>query len=171
MHEIRAEIGERGNSCCSVALPFNFPAKRAATLCKPFLRCICCERLFDHSPHHRSGLISVPGNAKVHYNYANLQKDLGNLRLAETHYRTAIRYVLFCLTGVGERPVPSERSDSDTAFTRWTSHSLWPRHESSHNNLGTILSDTREAEMHFQEVIRINPFHAKAFFNLGNLFR
>lgn len=42
----------------------------------------------------RSGLISVPNNAKVHYNYANLQKDVGNLKQAEMHYRTAIRYVL-----------------------------------------------------------------------------
>lgn len=39
----------------------------------------------------RSGLQSTPNNAKVHYNYANLQADVGNVYLAEKHYRTAIR--------------------------------------------------------------------------------
>ena len=85
-----------------------------------------------------SGLISVPNNAKVHYNYANMQKDLGNLKIAETHYRIAIN--------------------------------LWPRHESSYNNLGTILKDFSESEKLFRQVIHINPYHAKAHFNLANLY-
>ncbi|XP_022258926.1 transmembrane and TPR repeat-containing protein 1-like, partial [Limulus polyphemus] len=38
----------------------------------------------------RSGLESVPQNAKVHYNFANLQKDLGDVDLAVKHYRIAI---------------------------------------------------------------------------------
>jgi len=38
----------------------------------------------------RSGLLSTPNNAKVHYNYANLQADVGNVSLAVEHYRTAI---------------------------------------------------------------------------------
>jgi len=46
---------------------------------------------------------------------------------------------------------------------------LWPSHASAHNNLGTLLNDTEEAEAHFQEALRINPLHAHAFFNLANL--
>ena len=42
---------------------------------------------------NRSGLESVPQNAKVHYNYANLQKDLGNTAKAINHYRIALRLV------------------------------------------------------------------------------
>ncbi|XP_068215723.1 LOW QUALITY PROTEIN: protein O-mannosyl-transferase TMTC1-like [Palaemon carinicauda] len=38
-----------------------------------------------------AGLKTLPHNAKMHYNYANLQKDLGNMNLAEYHYREAIR--------------------------------------------------------------------------------
>ncbi|KFM60435.1 Transmembrane and TPR repeat-containing protein 1, partial [Stegodyphus mimosarum] len=37
-----------------------------------------------------SGLTSVPHNAKVHYNFANLQKDLGNVDTAVEHYRMAL---------------------------------------------------------------------------------
>lgn len=40
----------------------------------------------------RSGLQSVPSNAKAHYNFANLQKDAGNVQLAARHYREALRY-------------------------------------------------------------------------------
>ncbi|CAG0883981.1 unnamed protein product [Darwinula stevensoni] len=38
-----------------------------------------------------SGLRSIPQNAKMHYNYANLQKDLGEMDRALLHYQEAIR--------------------------------------------------------------------------------
>ncbi|GIX67398.1 transmembrane and TPR repeat-containing protein 1 [Caerostris extrusa] len=44
-------------------------------------------QLSHHSP---SGLTSVPHNAKVHYNFANLQKDLGNIENAVEHYKMAL---------------------------------------------------------------------------------
>ncbi|CAL8077672.1 unnamed protein product [Orchesella dallaii] len=37
-----------------------------------------------------SGLKTLPHNAKMHYNYANLQKDLGNTAQAVEHYRNAL---------------------------------------------------------------------------------
>lgn len=40
---------------------------------------------------YRAGLRTLPHNAKMHYNYANLQKDLGNTELAKQHYQEAIR--------------------------------------------------------------------------------
>ncbi|KAM7286678.1 hypothetical protein ISCGN_030443 [Ixodes scapularis] len=90
------------------------------------------EALFE------SGIRDLPENAKMHYNYANLQKDLGNAPLAIKHYRLAIR--------------------------------LWPDHASAHNNLGAVLSSSREAERHFRHALRINPNHPGAHFNLANLF-
>jgi len=38
-----------------------------------------------------SGIKDNPQNAKMHYNYANLQKDRGNTKEAIKHYTTAIR--------------------------------------------------------------------------------
>lgn len=35
--------------------------------------------------------MNVPENAKAHYNYANLQQDIGNFDDAMRHYHTAIR--------------------------------------------------------------------------------
>lgn len=38
-----------------------------------------------------SGIFDVPQNAKVHYNYANLQKNIGNYTQAIDHYQISIR--------------------------------------------------------------------------------
>ena len=40
----------------------------------------------------RSGLRTLPLNAKMHYNFANLQKDSGSWQSAVGHYRRAIEY-------------------------------------------------------------------------------
>ncbi|XP_069167429.1 protein O-mannosyl-transferase TMTC1-like [Procambarus clarkii] len=84
-----------------------------------------------------AGLRTLPHNAKMHYNFANLQKDLGNADLAKLHYIYAIR--------------------------------LWPGHSSAHNNLGTLLNDTTEAENHFRMALKAHPHHAHAYYNLANL--
>lgn len=39
----------------------------------------------------RSGVQTLPLNAKVHYNYANFLKDQGRNREAIYHYRTALK--------------------------------------------------------------------------------
>jgi len=46
-----------------------------------------CGRVFNL----RSGLRSMPNNAKIHYNYANLLADVGNVPLAVKHYRIAVQ--------------------------------------------------------------------------------
>ncbi|XP_071548678.1 protein O-mannosyl-transferase TMTC1-like [Panulirus ornatus] len=86
-----------------------------------------------------AGLRALPHNAKMHYNFANLQKDLGNVELAKFHYGEAIR--------------------------------LWPGHWSAHNNLGTLVNDTSEAEIHFKLALKAHPQHAHAYYNLANLRR
>lgn len=39
----------------------------------------------------RSGIQTLPHNAKVHYNYANFLKDSGRYQEAMYHYTTALR--------------------------------------------------------------------------------
>lgn len=41
----------------------------------------------------RSGIQTLPHNAKVHYNYANFLKDKGQNQAAIRHYKTALRSV------------------------------------------------------------------------------
>ena len=52
---------------------------------------LCCSFLFFKCIHCRSGVQTLPHNAKVHYNYANFLKDQGRNREAIYHYRTALR--------------------------------------------------------------------------------
>ncbi|XP_076445403.1 protein O-mannosyl-transferase TMTC1-like [Babylonia areolata] len=85
----------------------------------------------------RSGIQTVPHNAKIHYNYANLLRDLGHDLQAEHHYRTAIR--------------------------------LFDKQPSYHNNLGTVLTDVKEAELCYRAALHLNPTHRGALVNLGNL--
>ena len=41
----------------------------------------------------RSGLHTIPHNAKIHYNYANFLKDDGRVSEAITHYKKAVMLV------------------------------------------------------------------------------
>ena len=40
----------------------------------------------------RSGLGTVPNNAKIHFNFANYLKDTGRMQEAIQHYQQAVRY-------------------------------------------------------------------------------
>ena len=42
---------------------------------------------------YRSGLNTIPHNAKIHYNYANYLKDHGRVPEAISHYRNAVMLV------------------------------------------------------------------------------
>lgn len=55
---------------------------------------------------YRSGLRTMPNNAKIHYNYANLQRDMGDWDQAVYHYRQALQYIIklsiiYCAVGWG----------------------------------------------------------------------
>lgn len=39
----------------------------------------------------RAGLKTLPHNAKMHYNWANYQRDVGDTQTAVNHYREALR--------------------------------------------------------------------------------
>ena len=39
----------------------------------------------------RSGLKTLPQNAKMHYNFANFLRDSGNVEMAASHYKEALR--------------------------------------------------------------------------------
>ena len=44
-----------------------------------------------------------------------------------------------------------------------------PFYASAHNNIGIILENRTEAEVHFREKLKIAPSHLGAHVNLGNL--
>uniref|UniRef100_A0A2H8TL04 dolichyl-phosphate-mannose--protein mannosyltransferase n=1 Tax=Melanaphis sacchari TaxID=742174 RepID=A0A2H8TL04_9HEMI len=87
----------------------------------------------------KAGLKTLPHNAKMHYNWANYQRDVGDTKTAVNHYREALR--------------------------------LWPSYASAHNNLGTLMERSRDAEHHFLAAIRYSPGHVNAHYNLGQVYR
>ncbi|KAH7639783.1 transmembrane and tpr repeat-containing protein 1-like [Dermatophagoides farinae] len=90
---------------------------------------------------YKSGIVNVPENAKAHYNYGNLQQDLGNWNDAIYHYQTAIRL--------------------------WPDHASAHNNLGA---LYWKISSPDKAEQHFQQALNINPYHAKAHFNLAKVF-
>lgn len=48
---------------------------------------------------------------------------------------------------------------------------LWPSYASAHNNLGTLMKGSEQAEMHFRAAIRFSADHVNAHYNLGQLYR
>ncbi|GLH13064.1 Uncharacterized protein GBIM_17712 [Gryllus bimaculatus] len=46
---------------------------------------------------------------------------------------------------------------------------LWPTYASAHNNLGTLMTATEDAEGHFLAAIRYSPNHVNAHYNLGQV--
>ncbi|XP_025423842.1 transmembrane and TPR repeat-containing protein 1-like [Sipha flava] len=87
----------------------------------------------------KAGLKTLPHNAKMHYNWANYQRDVGDTQTAVNHYREALR--------------------------------LWPSYASAHNNLGTLMERSKDAEHHFLAAIRYSPGHVNAHYNLGQVYR
>jgi len=53
---------------------------------------LCCQ-LWECELQYRSGLDTIPHNAKIHYNYANYLKDNGYTSEAITHYKKAVMLV------------------------------------------------------------------------------
>ncbi|GIY85415.1 protein O-mannosyl-transferase TMTC1 [Caerostris darwini] len=78
----------------------------------------------------RSGLESVPHNAKAHYNYANYKKDVGDKFLAIEHYRIALR-IRFPLSS-------SKHSSSRFEEDRLSAACKMPSTESSQRLLSEI---------------------------------
>ncbi|KAL5010414.1 hypothetical protein ScPMuIL_012719 [Solemya velum] len=86
----------------------------------------------------RSGVSTLPHNAKAHYNYANYLKDSGQNDQAAIHYHKALDLY---------PNHPSAHNNLGTLLS---------------------LTNPRGAEFHFREAIRLLPNHRSALRNLGS---
>ncbi|XP_053600294.1 protein O-mannosyl-transferase TMTC1-like [Plodia interpunctella] len=48
---------------------------------------------------------------------------------------------------------------------------LWPSYASAHNNMGTLVAGSDNAEQHFLHAIKFNKNHVNAHYNLGKLYK
>ncbi|KAH9366746.1 hypothetical protein HPB48_020887 [Haemaphysalis longicornis] len=123
------------------------------------------EALFE------SGIRDAPQNAKMHYNYANLQKDLGNSALAIDHYERALRLW------------PEHASAHNNLGTLMTSPEdaehhyrqalrINPSHPGAHYNLATLCNNRGEdklAEMLLWRAVELDPDFCEAYSLLATL--
>ncbi|KAM6987108.1 protein O-mannosyl-transferase TMTC1 isoform 2-T2 [Aplochiton taeniatus] len=120
----------------------------------------------------RSGIQTLPHNAKVHYNYANFLKDSGRHQEAIHHYTTALRLyprhasAMNNLGTLTRHPEESERYYRKALDTN-------PQHNRALFNLGNLLKSQgkeEEAEALLKDSIRFGPHFADAYSSLASLY-
>lgn len=117
----------------------------------------------------RSGLTSVPQNAKVHYNFANLQKDLGNVDSATEHYRIALS--LWPNHASAHNNLGTLLSNiEDAEYHFKAALSINPQHPRALFNMGSLYSKQGKnliAQEFFQKAIELDEEFTEAYSSLA----
>ncbi|XP_010627274.1 protein O-mannosyl-transferase TMTC1 isoform X2 [Fukomys damarensis] len=119
----------------------------------------------------RSGVETLPHNAKVHYNYANFLKDQGRNREAIYHYRTALKLYprhASALNNLGT--LMRDTAEAKRYYQR--ALQLHPQHSRALFNLGNLLKSQEkkeEAVALLKESIKYGPEFADAYSSLASL--
>uniref|UniRef100_A0A0P6J094 dolichyl-phosphate-mannose--protein mannosyltransferase n=1 Tax=Heterocephalus glaber TaxID=10181 RepID=A0A0P6J094_HETGA len=119
----------------------------------------------------RSGVETLPHNAKVHYNYANFLKDQGRNREAIYHYRTALKLYprhASALNNLGT--LMRDTAEAKRYYQR--ALQLYPKHSRALFNLGNLLKSQEkkeEAVALLKESIKYGPEFADAYSSLASL--
>uniref|UniRef100_A0A8C0SYL6 dolichyl-phosphate-mannose--protein mannosyltransferase n=1 Tax=Canis lupus familiaris TaxID=9615 RepID=A0A8C0SYL6_CANLF len=119
----------------------------------------------------RSGVQTLPHNAKVHYNYANFLKDQGRNREAISHYRTALRLYprhASALNNLGT--LTRDAAEAKMYYQR--ALQLNPQHNRALFNLGNLLKSQEkkeEAITLLKDSIQYGPEFADAYSSLASL--
>ncbi|XP_062051007.1 protein O-mannosyl-transferase TMTC1 isoform X4 [Lepus europaeus] len=119
----------------------------------------------------RSGVETLPHNAKVHYNYANFLKDQGRNKEAIYHYRTALKLYprhASALNNLGT--LTRDTAEAQMYYQR--ALQLHPQHNRALFNLGNLLKSQEkkeEAITLLKDSIRYGPEFADAYSSLASL--
>ncbi|XP_053082080.1 protein O-mannosyl-transferase TMTC1 isoform X4 [Acinonyx jubatus] len=119
----------------------------------------------------RSGVQTLPHNAKVHYNYANFLKDQGRNLEAIYHYRTALRLYprhASALNNLGT--LTRDTAEAKIYYQR--ALQLNPQHNRALFNLGNLLKSQEkkeEAITLLKDSIKYGPEFADAYSSLASL--
>uniref|UniRef100_A0A3P8UWG6 dolichyl-phosphate-mannose--protein mannosyltransferase n=1 Tax=Cynoglossus semilaevis TaxID=244447 RepID=A0A3P8UWG6_CYNSE len=120
----------------------------------------------------RSGIQTLPHNAKVHYNYGNFLKDSGRHDEAIHHYNTALRLYprhASALNNLGTLTHSPEEAEKYYRRALDTN----PQHNRALFNLGNLLKmqgKEKEAETLLMDSIRFGPHFADAYSSLASLY-
>nr|XP_046153327.1 protein O-mannosyl-transferase TMTC1-like [Oncorhynchus gorbuscha] len=120
----------------------------------------------------RSGIQTLPHNAKVHYNYANFLKDRGRHQEAIHHYKTALRLYPRHASAMNNLGTLTRHPDDAEHYYR-TALDTNPQHNRALFNLGNLLKSQgkkEEAEALLRDSIRFGPHFADAYSSLASLY-
>ncbi|XP_065578857.1 protein O-mannosyl-transferase TMTC1-like isoform X2 [Artemia franciscana] len=119
----------------------------------------------------RSGLKTFPQNAKMHYNYANLQKDYGHVQIAVFHYKEAIR--LWPSYASAHNNLGTLLIDFKAAKYHFESAlRKHPKHTNALYNLASLerkSGNTPAAVRLLESCLNIEPFHKESLIMMANI--
>ncbi|XP_028811163.1 protein O-mannosyl-transferase TMTC1-like [Denticeps clupeoides] len=120
----------------------------------------------------RSGIQTLPHNAKVHYNYANFLKDHGRNDEAVYHYRTALRLYPQHASAMNNLGTLTRHPEEAEGHYR-RALEINPQHNRALFNLGNLLKSQgkeEEAERMLLDSLRFGPHFADAYSSLASLY-
>ncbi|KAJ8373507.1 hypothetical protein SKAU_G00040870 [Synaphobranchus kaupii] len=120
----------------------------------------------------RSGIQTLPHNAKVHYNYANFLKDRGRNQEAIHHYKTALRLYPRHASAMNNLGTLTHHPEEAERYYRQALE-INPLHNRALFNLGNLLKSQgkeEEAERMLRSSILFGPHFADAYSSLASLF-
>ncbi|XP_032445974.1 protein O-mannosyl-transferase TMTC1 isoform X1 [Xiphophorus hellerii] len=120
----------------------------------------------------RSGLKTLPHNAKVHYNYANFLKDSARHEEAIYHYNKALRLYPRHASAMNNLGTLTRSPDEAERYYRKALQTN-PHHNRALFNLGNLLKSQgkeKEAETLLKESIHYGPHFADAYSSLASLY-
>uniref|UniRef100_T1J4S4 dolichyl-phosphate-mannose--protein mannosyltransferase n=1 Tax=Strigamia maritima TaxID=126957 RepID=T1J4S4_STRMM len=120
----------------------------------------------------QSGLDALPHNAKMHYNYANLQKDLGNVNEAIEHYQTTLR--LWPDHASAHNNLGTLLEDPTEAKMHFMEAiRINPLHPRAHFNMGNLLSKKGQlptAIRFMERAVQLDHTYSDAYTNLAAMY-
>uniref|UniRef100_H3CAZ3 dolichyl-phosphate-mannose--protein mannosyltransferase n=1 Tax=Tetraodon nigroviridis TaxID=99883 RepID=H3CAZ3_TETNG len=120
----------------------------------------------------RSGIQTLPHNAKVHYNYANFLKDSGQLQEAIRHYSTALRLYPQHASAMNNLGTLTQSPEEAESYYR-KALAINPQHNRALFNLGNLFKSQgkeKEAESLLKDSIHFGPHFANAYSSLASLY-
>uniref|UniRef100_A0A672IIM1 dolichyl-phosphate-mannose--protein mannosyltransferase n=1 Tax=Salarias fasciatus TaxID=181472 RepID=A0A672IIM1_SALFA len=120
----------------------------------------------------RSGIQTLPHNAKVHYNYANFLKDSGRHQEAILHYTAALRLYPRHASAMNNLGTLTRSVEEAERYYRKALETN-PQHNRALFNLGNLLKSQgkeKEAEALLKDSIHFGPHFADAYSSLASLY-
>ncbi|XP_071113753.1 protein O-mannosyl-transferase TMTC1-like [Haliotis cracherodii] len=119
----------------------------------------------------RSGVKTLPDNAKVHYNYGNYLKDIGNSQEAVLHYKKSLQlypYHASVYNNLGT--VVTNQTEAEILYKM--ALKLLPNHKGAYINLGQLLfngGQRDEGVLMVQKSLNIDAHNIEALLTMGKM--